>query len=365
MAELKSPVRYTPGVEQTDGDEQKTQAELNEQFTTILETTSKDYGHAVRSVHAKSHGIVTGELTVHDQLPPELAQGLFATAGTHAVLLRFSTNPGDILDDSISVPRGVAIKVFDVAGDRLPGAEGNTQDFVMANGPAFAAATPEQFLGNLKMLAKTTDKAEWAKKALSKVLQTAEAALELVGGESATLKTLGGAPNVHPLGETYWGQAPFRYGDYIAKFQLVPVSDNLTSITGNMINADGRPDAIREAMRETMIEADGVWELRVQLNRDLDSMDIEDASKPWDEEQSPFQTVATIRVPHQLAWSPERAQIVDDQLRFSVWTGLSAHQPLGAINRARRSAYQTSSDFRGRFNGCPIHEPQQAPALAG
>lgn len=27
----------------------------------IEETTSKDYGHAVRSVHAKSHGVFEGE----------------------------------------------------------------------------------------------------------------------------------------------------------------------------------------------------------------------------------------------------------------------------------------------------------------
>lgn len=364
MAQLKSPIQYTPDVEQPKPEERQTHDELNEQFTSILETTSKDYDHAVRSVHAKSHGIVTGELIVHDDLPPELAQGAFADGGTHKVVLRFSTNPGDILDDSISVPRGVAIKIFDVAGDRLPDAEGTTQDLILVNGPAFAAKDSKAFLGNLKLLAKTTDKAEWAKKALSAVLQTAEAGLEAVGGESATLKTLGGAPNVHPLGETYWSQVPFRYGNLIAKFQLAPISEGLTGITGNTINATGRPDAIREAMRETLIEADAVWELRVQFCRDLETMPIEDAATPWDEEESPFQTVATIRVPHQIAWSPERAQVVDDQMRFSVWTGLAAHQPLGDVNRSRKSAYKLSSDYRGKFNGCPIHEPAQAPELA-
>ena len=36
-------------------------------------------------------------------------QGAFATPGTHDVVLRLSTNPGDILDDSVSTPRGLAI----------------------------------------------------------------------------------------------------------------------------------------------------------------------------------------------------------------------------------------------------------------
>ena len=37
---------------------------------------------------------------VLDGLPHVLAQGLFATAGTYPVVMRFSTTPGDLLDDS-------------------------------------------------------------------------------------------------------------------------------------------------------------------------------------------------------------------------------------------------------------------------
>jgi hypothetical protein len=58
------------------------------------------------------------------------------------------------------------------------------------------------------------------------------------------------------------------------------------------------------------------------------------------------------------SWSDEKVRQVDEEMRFSVWTGLSAHQPLGNINRARKAAYRHSSDFRQSFNGCPIHEPQ-------
>jgi hypothetical protein len=44
-------------------------------------------------------------------------------------------------------------------------------------------------------------------------------------------------------------------------------------------------------------------------------------------------------------------------MRFSVWTGLEAHRPPGAVNRVRRSAYDMSAEFRGRVNGCPMREP--------
>lgn len=354
---MPTPVRYAPSVETIAPDEAETVAGLKAQFKTILDTTSQDYGHAVRSVHAKGHGIARGTLTVHDDLSPELAQGLFARAGDYPAILRFSTNAGDILDDSIRLPRGLAIKVLGVEGARLPGSEGDTtQDFVMANAPAFAAPEPKKFLANLKLLARTTDKAEGAKKLLSAVLRGFEATLEAVGGQSALLTTLGGAKPVHPLGATYFSQTPYRYGDHIAKFSVVPVS-GIAAFADETIEATGRPDAIREAMNELLAEQGGTWALRVQLNTDLDAMPIEDASVVWDEDTSPWRTVATLSVAPQPAWTHGDSEKTEDALAFSPWHGLAAHQPLGGVNRARKDAYQFSSDYRGRFNGCPIHEP--------
>lgn len=354
---LKPPVRFHPQLEEVAPDEAETIADLESSFDTILKTTSEDYGKAVRAVHAKAHGIVRAELTVQAGIPPELAQGLFATPGTHAAWLRFSTNPGDILDDTIGLPRGLAIKVLDVDGERLAGAEGRTQDFIMVNGPVFAAPTPKKFAGNLKLLSKTTDKAEWAKKALSFVLRGAEAALEAVGTESALLKNMGGAPNTHPLGETYFSATPFRYGEYVAKFQVVPVSPDLIALSDTIIDASGRPNAIREDMQQSMAGVHGVWEFRVQLQRDPETMPIEDASVEWPQEESPYITVATLTAQPQDSWAPEAVAKVDENLRFSVWTGLAAHQPLGGVNRVRKPVYEQSAGFRKRFNGCPMHEP--------
>ena len=61
----------------------------------------------------------------------------------------------------------------------------------MVNGPVFTAPNAKAFLKSLKLLAKTTDRAEWAKKALSAVLRGTERVLEAVGGGSATLQTMG------------------------------------------------------------------------------------------------------------------------------------------------------------------------------
>ncbi len=352
-----APIRYSPDVEDIQPDEAETAQGLNETFDTILETTAHDYGHAVRSVHAKAHGILEATLRVHDDLPPELAQGLFAQPATHKAYLRLSTNAGDILPDAISLPRGLALKILDVEGERLPGAEGKTQDFIMVNGPVFQAKTADQFLGNLKLLAKTTDKLEGTKTVMSSVLRGVNKALEAVGVESPAIQSLGGAPNVDPLGQTYYSVTPFLYGEYIAKFSLVPVAPDLTELETREIDASGRPDAIRETVQAEMRDRMGVWELRVQLCRDLAKQPVEDPTVEWKEDEAPFQTVATLMAEPQDSWDADRVRAVDEEMRFSVWTGLAAHRPLGNINRARRTAYQHSADFRARFNRCPLHEP--------
>jgi hypothetical protein len=361
----KQPVRFDPSVETIAPDEQETLKTLEGSFQEILETTSQDYGHAVRSVHAKAHGIARGTFTVADNLPAELAQGIFARPGTHEAVIRISTNAGDILDDSISLPRGLALKILDVEGARLPGSEGDTtQDFIMVNGPVFSAPDAKAFSKNLTLLAKTTDRFEGVKKAMSATFRVVESALEAVGGQSATLQTLGGAKPVHPLGETYYSQTPFRHGDYIAKVALFPVSPGLTRLTGDTVDITARPDALREVVRDEMIEHGGTWEFRVQLNTDLEKMPIEDASAVWDEKESPFVTVATLEIPPQLSWEQGVTDHTDDALSYSIWHGITAHQPLGGVNRARNETYKQSANFRGKFNGCPMHEPTKLSEIA-
>ena len=97
---------------------------------------------------------------------PALALSALNQAGTTPEELR------DILADSVSTPRGLALKLIDVPGERLPGSEGQvTQDFVMQNAPAFTAPDPKTFLKTLKLLAKTTDRGEGLKKVASAVLR--------------------------------------------------------------------------------------------------------------------------------------------------------------------------------------------------
>ena len=353
------PVRYDPSVETPEQDEGATDAALVETMFKISSTTFGHSGHAQRSVHAKSHGLLRGELRVLDDLPPVLAQGLFARSGSYPVAVRLSTTPGDILDDSVSAPRGLAVKVVGVEGERLPGTEGDvTQDFVLVNGPAFNAPNAAKFLSSLKPLAATTDTAEGLKKVVSATMRAAESVVEAFGGKSPTLTSMGGQPETHILGETFYSQVPLLYGPYIAKVAVAPVSPELKALTGAPLDVNGRPNGLREAVADFFRTTGGEWEVRVQLCTDLDAMPVEDASVAWPEDQSPYVAVARIGAPPQDAWSEARVAAMDDGLSFSPWHGLAAHRPLGSIMRARRAAYEMSAQFRAMNNKHPIKEPR-------
>lgn len=155
----------------------------------------------------------------------------------------------------------------------------------------------------------------------------------------------------------------YGHGDYIAKFSLAPASANIQGLAGTTLNVNGEPNGLREALIDFFRDHAAAWDFRVQLRTNAETMPVEDASVVWPEEESPHVAVARLEVAAQPAWSEARARRVDDGLAFSPWTGLAAHRPLGAINRARQAAYATASRFRAEKNACPIHEPRVAPSL--
>jgi hypothetical protein len=357
-------IRFEPSMEKLDDNEATTNAGLIETITKIQTIVHKDSGTAMRGVHSKCHGVLIGEFRVMEGLPPVLAQGLFAAPGTYPVVMRLSTIPGDVLDDNVSVPRGLAIKVVGVPGARVPGSEADTtQDFVFANGPVFSKPHPDGFLSVLKLLAGTTDKAPGLKKALSTVMRGAEKALEAVGGESPTLMTLGGYPEVNILGDEFFSQAPILYGDYIAKVAIKPFSAGLRALHKAPVDLKDKPNGLREAVIDFFRNNSGEWDLQVQLSTDADAMPIEDASKDWPQEQSPYLTVARISIPPQDPWSAARIKAVDQEMSFSPWHALAAHRPLGAIMRVRKTVYDAAAKFRAAHNQVQITEPKSATDL--
>jgi hypothetical protein len=361
---MTNPVHFSPSVEVPEKEEAETQAELIESLLSISRTTLKDEQEPLRAVHAKSHGLIRARFVVLDGLPPAYAQGLFAYPASYDAVLRISSAPGDLLPDSVSTHHGMAIKVCGVGGPQLPSGEGDTQDFLMANGKAFNAPDAKSFLGNLKLLAATTDKAEGLKVALSKALRAVETGLESVGLQSAKLTSLGGHPAYPVLSEEFFSQTAYRYGDNIAKFGLFPATAAQKSLQGTLLDLDGDYDAQRQALRSHLASANAAWEFRVQLCTDLEAMPVEKPDVTWPEDKSPYVTVAHIEAAPQESYADDMVATVDKAASFSPWHGLKAHQPLGAINRIRKAIYEASSGFRLGRTGCPYHaDPTDTASL--
>ena len=362
---LSGPVRYQPSMETIGEREAKSIQGLIETMDRIQTIVAEDIGHAKRGVHAKAHGLLVGEFEVLPDLSPVLAQGLFATPQTYPAVLRLSTIPGDVLDDAVSVPRGAALKIVGVNGPRVPSSEQDvTQDFLFVNGKAFGAATPDVFLRTLKLLAATTDRAPGLKKVLSSVVRGLEKIVEEVGGQSPTLLTLGGYPEINILGDEFYSQGPILYGDYIAKLALKPFSDNLRALTRQPLDLSGHPDGIRQAVIEFFQTNSAVWDIQVQLCTNLETMPIEDASVTWPETESPYLSVARLHMPAQDAWRADRIELVDERMSFSAWHALAAHRPLGGIMRVRQAVYAAAARFRIDYNHRTPAEPRSAADLS-
>jgi hypothetical protein len=199
-----------------------------------------------------------------------------------------------MLDDSVSTPRGLSVKIIGVEGERLPGSEEDvTQDFLLVNGPSFGAPNPKAFLSVLKLLAKTTDRAEGLKKILSAVMRQVQKVIVATTGQpNVTVATLGGQPETNILGETFYSQAPLRFGDFIAKISVAPTSPELVALVQAPLNVNGVPDGLREAVVDFFRKNSGVWEVRAQLCTDLELMPIENAAIVWPEDISPYRAVA-------------------------------------------------------------------------
>ncbi|MCY0389817.1 catalase family protein [Robbsia sp. Bb-Pol-6] len=356
MSETTRPyLRYRDDLEQPKPDEAETIDKIIASMTHESEITAGRYDHAVRASHAKSTGLLKGELRVLDDLPEALRQGLFAMPESYPVVVRLAQGPGELLKDNVSTHRGMAIKVFGVQGEKLPGHHDATQDFVLASGPVFPNPDAAAFLRSMKGLEKGTSQPEALKHAVSVTAQVANKVLHAVGADSAMLDFFGHPPR-HPLSEPYYSQAPLRFGDYVAKVAVFPLSAAVVALGDGPLDVDD-PDVFRHAVSEFFAAQGAEFELRVQLCIDSEKMPIEDASKEWPEADSPYVAVARLILPAQNSHSEARAAYFNDALSFRPAHSLLAHRPLGSVMRARLKTYQALVAFRQQRNGVAVIEP--------
>ena len=355
-----NPIPYTPDIEVAAEDELALTEQIVEQMAASSRCAFERHRHAIRDAHAKSNGLLKGELIIHPDLPEELRQGVFAQPRTYQVVARLSSAPSDIHSDEIPAARGFALKIIGVDGERLaPEIGGHNQDFLMVNFPALAFGTIAKYKRMLTLLEANSHAPDTFQRLVAGTAHGAKQVLESLGGTpGATLDGLA-RDNHHPLGETYHTQAALRFGAYIAKLSLQPSSDSVRRLTGQPVD-NVQYASMRDVIHSHFAAQGAEYTLCAQLCTDLEQMPVEDAAIAWPEQLSPQRPLATLRFAPQSTAHPERQVYGDDVLSFNPWNGIAAHQPLGGIMRIRRAAYERSTAFRHAMNARPRIEPTQA-----
>ena len=298
----------------------------------------------LRDAHAKAHGCVNAQVRVLDDLDPELRQGVFSEPGkTWQAVMRLSNGNAYPQFDSIRDARGMAIKLQDVPGTQLLASQHDRaeQDFVMFNHPNFFVSDVAEYRQNIAAQAE-------GKKVMA-FFPSWDPRTWQIRHLFIALATLSPAP-ASPTQTTYFSVSPYKFGTANAKFRVAPDPDNCPAYTLPEQN-QALPNFLRNALNQ-QLSTDRVpacFVLQIQRQNANRYMPIEDTSIEWQESDSPFETVARIEVPAQDFDTPGQ-NLKCDNLSFSPWHGLEAHQPIGGINRLRKAVYDAVSQYRHTRN---------------
>jgi hypothetical protein len=372
-----SPSKWDPALESPPAGEDAQIDRTTEVMGALLSRRYQGKPRFLRGVHPKDHGCVEATFTVSQDLPREHQVGVFRRPGqSFRSAIRFSNASALVTADCMPATgpdgkpvigpdgqpvrthgsRGMAIKLYDVTGSRLmPGDGERTQDFLMINQPFFAFANVEDYLALNEIILKNNESPnEFFLRMRSpdqKVAARAKTTFGIIQGiQSGSSSAPFQAPPMSPFDNTYFGAAPFGFGQGRAmRFAAKPVNP-MAGPVGAAVNDE---NYLRDSLRKRMAEAAGkdiCFDFQVQV-RDASQLtnledDIEDACKAWPD---PFVTVARITIPAQDVADPARQEFCET-LFYTPWHGLDEHRPLGGINRMRRDVYTKSAQMRS----CPV-----------
>ena len=336
--------------------EKKDVKQIAEITVDLLDKRYTDKNEKVlRGVHPKSHGCVKATFKINDDIPETYRVGLFTTPGkAYSAIIRFSNasvHVGPDLENKENASRGMAIKVLDIDKNEkiLDKDHGKrNQDFLMINTPVFAFSNTTDYLRLNQILLKNNDDPT---EFFAPLQNQASFPPEVVASTLETFKVISlikSKPVANPLGVEYFGAAPFLFGENrVMRFSAMPAGGEQAQILPDPADEN----YLRSALLERMKQAEPVsFDFMVQVRgKDEADLGIEDATTQWDEEKYPFVKVASITISApQLGIDSVESKAECENLVFTPWHSLKAHQPLGSINRLRRKVYDASSDHRGR-----------------
>jgi hypothetical protein len=299
-------------------------------------------GTTLRAAQPKNHGCVKAEFIIEPNLPEAWRVGIFKQARTYPAWIRFANQNRIVQPDIEKDIRGMSIKLLEVEGEKLLDNEKGerTQDFILISHNVFPTKNTAEFYQLLEAFAASRLSLFWF-------------FFNPFNPHIHTFKNLLASRQRHanPLEIRYWSTTPYLFGLKAVKYSAKPHLTQTSKIPRHPTD-----DYLKEAMKQQLTHQEVSFDFMIQFQTDPDQMPIEDASKAWDESISPFQKVATIKIPVQSFDSKEQMEFCEN-LSFTPWHSLPEHRPLGNINRARQEVYRTLSKFRRQRNHVPQKEP--------
>ena len=272
--------------------EEKLQPGEKEFLDSIISTFEKQMrglwkpGGFERGGNTKTHGIVRGEFTIHDNLPPQFRHGIYARPQTFRAWVRFS-GPGPYITPDIDDVgfMSISIKLMGVPGPKLMDEEKHTLDMFGVSTPTFV--TPDT-KANAQLQRESLKNAQ-----IYYFLNFHRPHILDMIMQGLFIKT-----QSSPFEAPYFSCVPYLLGEGQAmQYSVWPKSKKRTPIP----RLPFRPpdDYLRDAMVASLTEGDVELDFRLQLQTDPHLMPIENNAVLWPERLSPRVSVATLRLPKQ------------------------------------------------------------------
>lgn len=324
-----------------DDEEQQAQRAADNFINVIKETTTT---YAARGAHAKGHACVKAYFEISESIDKKFRHGVFQTPGkVFKSWIRFSNGGSNLANshDAKKDSRGMALKLINVEEELNNSSpqKAPMQDFLMHNSPVFFSGNIDEYNqlveSDNKILSffSSHNPFKWRLRELRHVVDTLS------------------PPPYSPLWDDYFSNTAYKLGPHNIKFS----SQSCTTAPDEKNPDDSDADFLRLTMSEELLNKEACFNFKVQLQDSKKYMPIENPSIEWKPSDSPYITVATIKIPTQSFDSDEQRQFCED-LSFTPWNALEAHRPIGELNRIRKLVYAASSRYRHTRNKTQVPE---------
>ena len=354
-----------------------------------------------RDVHAKSHGCIYSTFQVQDDVPSQLAFGVFSHPGaTYRAIVRFSSGKPQLNSDGVPDARGFAVKLLmdadgfpappekgllDVVKDEQareiaqeqqqrqssggndktspPPPETRTQDFVMINSKVFFIRTIQEYAAFSKALGEGGPMSYFIPSLLKPwTWHTRE----------VSLATSSFKPRPDSLvTEQYYSLSAYKLGprEYV-KFSVRPCPANrpkrpayaskpgffsllwrdvrlpFARVGEFSLDSDAYRDYLRDELSNQLKSGSPCFDFLIQPQIPEKNMPIEDTTVEWNEKASPFIPVGRLTLNQVADNNTAEMNGVCENLSFNPWHALPEQEPVGVMNRIRKAVYQGMSRYR-------------------